>query len=124
MVNTSVTRITLDDWRIDESKVTTVEKLLARNKRLRCLFLYNARRMLLSLMCADECSVVWPYVLESDDTAGMQASDDIATLRAAFAAIVDERRRRRAAVVGELDEVAAGVSDRDARAAKRRRTTQ
>jgi Ran GTPase-activating protein (RanGAP) involved in mRNA processing and transport len=74
-VNTSVTDIDLDYNEIDETNRASINALFARNKRLRCLFLFDARQMLLSLMggCADECSVVWPYLLESDDTDGTRA---------------------------------------------------
>jgi methyl-accepting chemotaxis protein len=50
--------------------------------------------MLLSLMCADECSVLWPYLLESGDTDGIDAPENLVTIRAEFAAVVEERRRR------------------------------
>jgi hypothetical protein len=76
--------------------------LIARNRRLRHLFLFDARQMLLSLMCADECGVVWPYLLEYVDTStGIIDSTHnnacaIATLRAEFALIVEERHRRAA----------------------------
>jgi hypothetical protein len=49
--------------------------------------------MLLSLMCADECSVLWPYLLESGDTDGIDAPENLETIRAEFAAVVEERRR-------------------------------
>jgi hypothetical protein len=44
--------------------------------------------------CADECSVVWPYLLESGDEDGMVVPDNVAALRAEFAGVVAERRRR------------------------------
>jgi hypothetical protein len=93
-VKTSLTRIELDDNAIDESNRVRLDALVARNKRLRSLFLFDARRMLLSLMCADECGVVWPYLLDSDDADVGVASDNVDTLRAEFAAFVEERRRR------------------------------
>jgi Ran GTPase-activating protein (RanGAP) involved in mRNA processing and transport len=64
-VNTSVTEIDLNSNRIDKSNHDSIRALVARNKRFRSLFLFNARRMLLSLMYADECGVVWPYLLET-----------------------------------------------------------
>jgi hypothetical protein len=67
---------------------------VAREKRLRHLFLFDARKMLLSLMCADECGVVWPYLLDGDDMDVGAAPDDVETLRAEFADVVKERRRR------------------------------
>jgi hypothetical protein len=50
--------------------------------------------MLLSLMggCADECSVVWPYLLESGDTDGIVAPAE--TIRVEFEGVLAERRRR------------------------------
>jgi septal ring factor EnvC (AmiA/AmiB activator) len=58
------------------------------------MFLFDARRMLLSLMCADECSVTWPYLLVKGDTDGIVAPDNLETIRAEFASVVEERRRR------------------------------
>jgi hypothetical protein len=56
--------------------------------------------MLLSLMCADECGVVWPYLLDGDDVNYIaQESNrfgDVEALRSEFAAVVEERRRRAA----------------------------
>jgi hypothetical protein len=66
-VNTSLTKITLGGNTIDKSNRASIKALVARNKRFRRLFLFDARRMLLSLMCADECGVVWPYLLECVD---------------------------------------------------------
>jgi methyl-accepting chemotaxis protein len=52
--------------------------------------------MLLSVLCADECGVVWPYVLGGNDklTGVSLAAGTVETLRAEFAAVVEERRRR------------------------------
>jgi hypothetical protein len=51
--------------------------------------------MLLSLMCADECGVVWPYLLESDELKdGIVASDNVEALRTELQGVVAERRRR------------------------------
>jgi septal ring factor EnvC (AmiA/AmiB activator) len=58
------------------------------------MFLFDARRMLLSLMCADECSVTWPYLLVKGDTDGIVAPDNLESIRAEFAAVVEERRER------------------------------
>jgi hypothetical protein len=95
-VNTSVTTIYLNYNKLgDEGAVNlaTVRELTDRNKRLHHLFLYDARQMLLSLMCADECGVVWPYLLERDNvTDGVAAPDDIDALRATFASIVADRQ--------------------------------
>jgi hypothetical protein len=93
-VNTSLTRIYLDDNAIDESNRDSIDALVARNKRFRRMFLFDARRMLLSLMCADECGVVWPYLLRSSDKDGIVAPDNVESIRAEFSAVVEERRRR------------------------------
>jgi hypothetical protein len=47
-------------------------------------------------MCADECGVVWPYLLDVGDAKDGVAptSGDLETLRAEFAAVVEERCRR------------------------------
>jgi predicted lipoprotein with Yx(FWY)xxD motif len=93
-VNTSVTIIYLHVNGIDESIRATVRELIDRNKRLWHLFLYDARRMLLSVMCADECGVVWPYLLgRGNITDGIAAPDDIDALRATHDSIVVERLR-------------------------------
>jgi hypothetical protein len=75
-------------------------ELMARNKRLRHLFLFDARNMLLSVLCADECGVVWPYLFGADHA---EFSDvckasivNVDNIRAEFAAIVEERSRRAA----------------------------
>jgi hypothetical protein len=97
-VNTSVTFINLNE--IDDSKLAILDDLLDRNERLRRLFLFDARQMLLSVLCADECGVVWPYVLDGDDADYVaQASNcfgEVESFRAEFAAVVEERRRRAA----------------------------
>jgi hypothetical protein len=68
-----------------------VKELVDRNARFRCLFLFDARKMLLSLMCADECGVVWPYLLDGDDLDVTAAPANVETLRAELAAVVEER---------------------------------
>jgi hypothetical protein len=103
-VNTSVTYMDLDEnfeidefnraSEIDESNDVIVEALVARNKRFRHLFLFDARKMLLSLMCADECGVVWPYLLKRGDTDGTAEPDNLESIRAEFEGVVAERRRR------------------------------
>jgi hypothetical protein len=95
-VNTSVTYINLDGNAISADRVASIKKLLDRNARFRCLFLFDARQMLLSLMggCADECSVVWPYLLKRGDTDGIVEPDNVEALRAEFEGVVAERRRR------------------------------
>jgi hypothetical protein len=94
-VNSSLTDIDLDDNAIDNSNRASLKTLVARNKRFRSLILFDARRMLLSLMCADECGVVWPYLLGRSSTDGIIAADAAATIRAEFECdIVAERRRR------------------------------
>jgi hypothetical protein len=93
-VNTSVTNINLGIEIHHPMHRHDVGDLLARNKRLRHLFIFDARKMLLSLMCADECGVVCPYLLDSDDVNVIVTPDDVESLRAEFAAVVEERRRR------------------------------
>jgi hypothetical protein len=75
--------------------------------------------MMLSVMCADWCGVVWPYLLESGDTDGVVAPENLDSLRAEFAAVVEERRRRAATAV-LLDSPDVDESSRPA--VKRRRT--
>jgi hypothetical protein len=77
--------------------------------------------MLLSIMCADECGVVWPYLLDSDDTNVGVVPSDVETLRAEFVAVVEERRRR-AATAARV--VSADDDEGDSRAVKRRRTNR
>jgi hypothetical protein len=117
-------RIALDDDAIDESNRVSVEGMAARNTRFCSLFLFDARRMLLSLMCADKCGVVWPYLLKKGDKDGVVAPDNVETIRAEFAVVVEERRLRRVAAAVRNRQVAPGVAARDARAAKRRRTNR
>jgi Ran GTPase-activating protein (RanGAP) involved in mRNA processing and transport len=94
-VNTALTTTALGSNAIDESNSAKVDALIARNTRFRSLFLFDARRMLLSLMCADECGVVWPYLLGNVSTEGVVAPDDVKTIRAEFLSdVVAERRRR------------------------------
>jgi hypothetical protein len=55
--------------------------------------------MLLSLMCADECGVVWPYLLDGDDVnyiaqESNRFGHDVEALRFEFAAVVEEGNRR------------------------------
>jgi hypothetical protein len=89
-----MTYIPLHDNAIDASYRASVDALAARNKLFRPLFLFDARRMLMSLMCADECGVVWPYLLERGDTDGVVAPDNVEAIRAEFSVVVAERRRR------------------------------
>jgi Ran GTPase-activating protein (RanGAP) involved in mRNA processing and transport len=133
-VNTSLTTINLENTHIDSKrKLAFINEAIARNNRLRHLFLFDARQMLLSVRCADECGVVWPYLLNDDDKYFSISSDNVETLRAEFSAVVDERRRRAIAVVEErrrralseddrrAEDRQCDVDDRDKRAAKRRR---
>jgi hypothetical protein len=94
-VNTSVTDMDSNyNGLASTLNCAPVNELLARNVRLRHIFLFDARQMLLSVMCADECGVVWPYLLGvSCNTDGTVAPTD--TLRVEFASVVEERRRRR-----------------------------
>jgi hypothetical protein len=95
-VNTSLTSIGLYSNAIDDAKRNSVNALAARNKRFRKMFLFDARRMLLSLMCADECGVVWPYLLGRGCTDGIDAPNDVESIRAEFLSDVVAERRRRA----------------------------
>jgi hypothetical protein len=91
-----VTGLNLNGNHIGESNHASVNALVVRNKRFRSLFLFDARQMLLSLMCTDECGVVWPYLLESGNKDGIVAPDNVETIRAEFVSgVVAERRRRR-----------------------------
>jgi hypothetical protein len=82
--------------------VAIVNELLARNERLKSLFLYDAWKMLLSALCSDECGVVWPYFMGEHfavcstfcDDDGREVPGKIKALCAVFASIVKERRRR------------------------------
>jgi hypothetical protein len=101
-VNTSVTAIDLCGNGIDSATDPVVKELLARNERLRCLFLSDARKLLLASFrgCADEFNVTWSYFVDSGDSDGIDvapAPEHIEALRVEFAAVVDERRRRGAA---------------------------
>jgi hypothetical protein len=87
-VNSTVTFIDLGAY---DSKL--VRSLMARNTRFRRIFLFDARQMRLSLMCADECGVVWPYLLESGDTDGVAVPDNLGSIRAEFSSVLAERRR-------------------------------
>jgi hypothetical protein len=89
-----VTSIELVGAGVGDSRVAAINGLLARNKRVRALFVFEARQMLLSVLCADECGVVWPYFLSSGDTDGLEEPDDIEGIRADLAVVVEERRRR------------------------------
>jgi hypothetical protein len=93
-----VTQIDLRDNGIDiDNSIDSVNNLLARNKRLRHLFFFDARQMMLSVMCNDWCGVVWPYLLDGDDLDVIKApAGNIERLRAEFAVVVEERRRRAA----------------------------
>jgi hypothetical protein len=96
-VNTSLTCIDLAGNEIGDSNRASINALVARNKHLRSLFLFDAQQMLLSLMHADDCGVVCSYVLNSDDLGDLfgsgntDAPGNIAQLRAEFAAVVNER---------------------------------
>jgi predicted signal transduction protein with EAL and GGDEF domain len=114
-----VTEISLDGNDLDEFHCARVDELLARNNRLRHLFLFDARKMLLSVLCGDECGVVLPYLLDRNDIDAVVALDKIEMLRAEFAVVVEERRRRAATAVRSVEAV---VDESGRCAAKRRRT--
>ena len=73
--------------------------MTARNYRLRQLFIVDAKKMVLSLIsgCADECNIVLPYFLDSDDLDVILSARCVKSHRAEFAIVVEERRRRAAA---------------------------
>jgi hypothetical protein len=93
-VNTSMAFMNFEKNGVIVEDAALVNALLARNKRFRHRFLFDARRMLISVICTDWCGVVWPYLLDSDDLDVGITPDNIETLRAEFAAVVEERRRR------------------------------
>jgi len=105
-VNTSVTSIKLEVNEVDESVRAVADKLLARNLRIRRLLLFDARQMLLSRLCADEFGVLWSYFLTSSEVVDDgSAPDNIDSIRAELAAVVEERLRRelcRPALVSDL----------------------
>jgi hypothetical protein len=123
-----VTKMDISEHEIGASGCAHIDKLLARNDRLRHLFLFDARKMLLSVLCADECGVLWPY--GDDKTCGIKAPAHIETLRGEFPAVVEERRRRELcgpvlvadSRVLRREESSADTDERDKRAIKRRRT--
>jgi hypothetical protein len=100
-VNTSLTTIALNHNHIDDDSeiIDSADALTARNKRFRDLFLFDARRMLLSLMCADECGVVWPYLLESgkidEGVARFDCITNFESIRAELFSVIAERDHRR-----------------------------
>jgi hypothetical protein len=122
-VNTSVTRLYIDNTR-DAAASARAYARVERNRRLRRLFLFDARQMLLSVLCADECGVVWPYLLEGDDLDYVaQASNcfgDFTSVRTEYAVVVEERRRR--AAVAVLDQTSDDNVDGGSVVVKRRRT--
>jgi hypothetical protein len=123
-VNTTVTTVELWDDSIGESITRVIDAATDRNKRLRQLFLYDTWRTLLSLLCADECGVIWPYYLACGDRNGAAVPDGLDDLRLSMAGIHFEReRRRRAAVQKRRANAIGGDSDDygDCRAAKRSR---
>jgi hypothetical protein len=73
---------------IAANHLASIKKLVDRNLRFRRIWLLDARKMLATLMCADECGVVWPYLLAKDDPDNVEAGRR--ELRGVFA----ERRRR------------------------------
>jgi hypothetical protein len=127
-VNTTITQLFLDFNGINVNVVmASVDELIARNRRLRRLFLVDARQMLLSVLCADECGAVWSYLLDNDDAVYLaQPSNcfgDFESVRAEFAIVVEKRRRRAAAAL--LEKTADGNVDASGSpVVKRRRTNR
>jgi Ran GTPase-activating protein (RanGAP) involved in mRNA processing and transport len=94
-INLSVTFIDLDGNPIAAEHIASIKELVDRNLRFRRLFLFHARKMLLSLLCADECGVVWPYLLESDEVNdGKVVPENVEALCAELQGVVAERRSR------------------------------
>jgi hypothetical protein len=90
-LNTSVTDIGFED----ESEWDIITALVARNKRFRSLFLFDARQMLMSRLCSDEFGVLWKYFIASsagDDDGAVP--DNVESIRIELAAVVNERQRR------------------------------
>jgi hypothetical protein len=122
-VSTSVLDLNIADNDItDEETTALINALIARNKRLSKLFLFDAQYMLLSALCTDECGVAWPYVFGNGIKNVVTIDSLVAkTTRAEFAVVIEERRRR---AVLALNAVAAD-DDKDGiatRVVKRRRT--
>jgi hypothetical protein len=119
-VNTTVTQIDLIGNKIGEATRASIDALLACNERFRRLILFDdAQRQLLSLMCADECGVVWPYLLKNGTCQLWFGAYNVESIRAEFAVVVEERRRR--AIAAQREVVADNDDDYGSRAAKRRR---
>jgi hypothetical protein len=93
-----VTSINIVGNEVGAEVTASINALTARNMRFRRLFLSDARQMLLSVLCADEYGVVWPYVLEGDNLTAVKARGVDQTLRTEFAAVVEERCHRAATV--------------------------
>jgi hypothetical protein len=115
--NTSVTSINMErNWGFESEWGLSVYQSLARNRTLRSLFLFDARQMLLSRLCTDECDVVWSYFADEDGGKrrhtmtrsigrldGLELPDaDVETLRATHATVVEERRLRAVDVMRRL----------------------
>jgi hypothetical protein len=95
--------------------------MITRNKRLAYLFVFRARKMLLTVLRADECGVVWHYVFGVKNFINAD-SRRVEKVRAEFADVVEERRRRAAIAVNAV----AADADEDGiatRVVKRRRRT-
>jgi hypothetical protein len=107
---------------ISSENAAALEEMTARNERLRHLFLFDVWQMLLTLMCADECGVLWPYFLENGDKDGSVVPDNVDSVRAEFAAVVEERRRRAVTAVSLVE--ADNGDENGGPAVKRRRTNR
>jgi hypothetical protein len=94
-VNTSLTYVYLGFNGVDKSNLATVKKLTDRNIRLHRLFVFDAQQMaLLSVMCADECGVVWPYLMLSSRSItdhSIAMPDNVDALRATLASVIAEQ---------------------------------
>jgi predicted HTH domain antitoxin len=89
---TALTSLELYGNEIGDDTLVKFDELCTRNERLRCLFLYDARQFLLTLLSPDACGVLWPYVVGVDVNDGIEAPDDTEELQAVYAGIVEERR--------------------------------
>jgi hypothetical protein len=104
-VCSSVTQVKFDGWRVESKFVPerkVLSKLLARNRRFRNVYLFDARQLLLSKLSPDAVGVLWPYFAgKHDSDNGKVEPANAETLRAEYADIAEERVR------------CAGMHDRD-----------
>jgi hypothetical protein len=92
-VTMTVTCISFGINGISASNQAIIIQMLARNKRFGQVFLFESQQMLLSVLGADLCGVLWSYFLGSGEDE-IEEPDHIGAIRADFAVVVEERRRR------------------------------